>query len=938
MHRPTLRWIALLALLLPSVAAAAVDKDTPFAATLASPALELPPGGSGELVVRFEVHDQHFLYRHMSAVSAVQVDGLSLGEGVFPAGKEKFDSVSEEMKEVFEHDFEVRVDVQVDEAAAPGPRTVKLPVRYQGCNIPKNYCLFPVKTELTATITVAAKKASLLDELVGSAHAAGTSTRPREPAVDFSGLPASANVQETGADEEPHPVRARLLADRTALTPGATLRLGVHLSPEEGWHTYWKSPGDIGLPTKIRWELPEGASGTPFQFPVPERFDQEGIVSYGYDGPVLFFTEVTLPATLPAGEATVGAHAEWLVCEIMCIRGEADLSLTLPVGPSESTPFAGLMDHYAGQHPVHPTDARGFAIETAFSASAVRPEEAFQLALRLTPTGDRPIKLKQSAGTWPGFTPIVSLNGMINETKVSTLPSGATQIVLLAETFEADKLPTTDLLGGLFQVQVGDELVRTELSVPVPWAKKDAPVLTSTSPLFAGAAAASAGPNDGASPQSVGAVAGPVDAPPRAPAGAAAFLNALLLAFLGGLVLNIMPCVLPVLTMKLYSLVEQVDMSPAHRRTSGYAYTAGILVSFVGLAVAVVVMKVVLGKSVLWGFQFQNTTYVAVLTSIVFTFGLSLFGVFEVPALGANSAAQASAKDGVVGYFLTGVFATLLATPCSAPFLTPAMGFAFSLPGAQIVVFFLAVGLGLAFPFLLIAVVPALYRFLPRPGAWMESFKHVMGFLLMATTLWLVDVLAGAVGRDGATGFLAFLFFIAFGAWMLGRFGGPAEEPRRQIFVLALAALVVALGGHFWLDLERAAPVAAALTDDCDGDFSEEIPWQPFSEAQVERFKGKPIFIDFTADWCLTCKANEKGILSKNPVRSTMGELGVCPLKADWSHEDPVISAWLKRHGRAGVPFYLLLPADPSAAPIALPDIITPSLVVAAMKEAAGAS
>ena len=933
MHRPTLCWIALLALAVPSLASAKVDKDTPFAAALVAPSLEVAAGDTGELVVRFEVHEQHFLYRDMSAVSGAQADGVTLAEGVFPPGKKKYDSVSEQTREIFEHGFEVKVPVSVSPDAAPGPRTVTLPVRYQGCNLPENYCLFPVKTELTATVNVAAKKASLLDLLVGTAHAGGASSRPKEPAVDFSALPGSADVQETGADDEAHPVRARLLVDKTALTPGGAVRLAVHLTPRKNWHTYWKSPGDIGLPTKIRWALPEGAAATPFQFPVPERFDQEGIVSYGYDGPVLFFTEVTLPDSLATGDVTVGAHAEWLVCEIMCIRGEADLSLTLPVGPSEDTPFAALMDHYAAQHPTHATDVRGFALETAFSASAVRPEESFKLALRLTPTGDRPIKLEQSAGTWPGFTPIVSLNGMINETTVSKLDSGAVQILLDAETFEADELPTSDVLGGLFTVHVGDEIVRTEVSIPVPWAKAGAPVLTSTSPLF-GAASTATG---GGEPAAGEAVAEP-DVAPKAPAGAAAFLMALLSAFLGGLILNIMPCVLPVLTMKLYSLVEQVDMSPAHRRTSGYAYTAGILVSFLGLAAAVVVMKVVLGKSVLWGFQFQNTTYVAVLTAIVFTFGLSLFGVFEVPALGANSAAQASAKDGVVGYFLTGVFATLLATPCSAPFLTPAMGFAFSLPGAQIVVFFLAVGLGLAFPFLLIAVVPGLYRFLPRPGAWMESFKHVMGFLLMATTLWLVDVLAGALGRDGATGYLAFLFFIALGAWILGRFGGPAEEPKRQIFVLALAVAVVAAGGHFWLDLERADPVLTALTDDCEGDFSEEIPWQPFSEAQVEKFRGKPIFIDFTADWCLTCKANEKGILSKNPVRSTMGDLGVCPLKADWSHEDPVISAWLKRHGRAGVPFYLLLPADPDAPPIALPDIITPGLVVDAMKQAAGQS
>jgi thiol:disulfide interchange protein/DsbC/DsbD-like thiol-disulfide interchange protein len=925
MPRPTLRWLTLLALLLPTLATGGVTKDKPFAASLVAPELQLAPGQSGELVVHFDVLPQHFIYRDMSGVAAVEADGVKAAEGVFPKGKDKYDSVSEMNREVFEQGFDVKVAVSVAPGASPGPHTLKIPVKYQGCNVPENYCLFPVKTELTATVQVSAPRASLLDLLIGSAHAGGGSSRPAEPTVDFSGLPATADVQESGADDELHPVRARLLTDRTALTPGETVRLAVHLSPRENWHTYWKSPGDIGLPTKIRWTLPEGATAGDFEFPVPERFDQEGIVSYGYDGPVLFFSEIALPATLPEGEATLGAHAEWLVCEIMCIRGEADLSLTLPVGPSEDSPFAGLMDHYTAQHPTHPTEVGQFAVETAFSASAIRPEEAFKLALRITPTGDGPLKVEQKHGTYPLFTPIVSLNGMVNETKVETLPDGAIQIVVEAETFEADELPTEDVLGGLIEVHVGDQIVRTEVSVPVPWAAKDSEVLASTSPLFSGAAAAM-----------VAAV--PAEAALAAPAaaGETSFLWMLLLAFFGGMLLNVMPCVLPVLTMKLYSLVAQVDITPAKRRVAGYAYSAGIVASFLALAAAVVIMKTALGQDVLWGFQFQYPPYVAALATIVFAFGLSLFGVFEVPAFGANQAAQASNKDGAFGYFLTGVFATLLATPCSAPFLGTGMGFAFSLPTAGILLFFGVAGFGLAFPFLLIAVVPALYRFMPRPGAWMETFKHVMGFSLIATTLWLVDVLAGQVGRDGATGFLAFLFFVSLGGWMVGRFGSPLEEIRRQVVVLGLAIVVMAGGGWKFLELDFAETTVAAATDDCDVEFTDEIPWQPFSEAQVKKLSGTPLFIDFTADWCLTCKVNEKTVLATSSVREAMDSLGVCPLKADWTRKDVTITEWLKRYGKAGVPFYLVMPADPEGQPIALPEVITPALVVEAMEKAAG--
>jgi len=410
----------------------------------------------------------------------------------------------------------------------------------------------------------------------------------------------------------------------------------------------------------------------------------------------------------------------------------------------------------------------------------------------------------------------------------------------------------------------------------------------------------------------------------------------LLLAFFGGGLLNIMPCVLPVLTLKLYSLVEQVDISGAERRTAGLAYTAGIVLSFWMLAAAVLILKMVFGQDVLWGFQFQYPAYVAGLGTVVFLFGLSLFGVFEIPALGSNKAASASQKEGVVGYLLTGVFATLLATPCSAPFLGTGMGFAFSLPAAGVVLFFTVAGLGLAAPFLLIAFVPSLYRLLPKPGAWMEAFKELLGFTLIATTIWLVDVLAGQVGRDGATGFLAFLLFVGIGAWIFGRWGGMIESGKRQLTALAAGCAVAALGGIGFLDLsfaETEAPTGEVRDEGLD--FSEEIPWQGFSEARVEALAGRTVFIDFTADWCLTCKVNEQTVLETEKVRQALAAHNVVPLKADWTRRDPEITAWLQRFGKAGVPFYLVVPADRSRPEIALPEVITPDLVVAALADGA---
>ena len=467
-----------------------------------------------------------------------------------------------------------------------------------------------------------------------------------------------------------------------------------------------------------------------------------------------------------------------------------------------------------------------------------------------------------------------------------------------------------------------------EVTLPLPWAE-------------AGAAAAADAGSGAAEEDSAGEAAAPA-----APGSQTSFIAALGMAFVGGLILNIMPCVLPVLTLKLYSLVGQQDISNRERQTAGIAYSAGIVASFLALAVGVLAIKSFTGSDVGWGFQFQYPAYVAALATIVFVFGLSLFGVFEIPAVGANQASEASAKEGLAGYFLTGVFATLLATPCSAPFLGTGMGFAFSLPASGILLFFAVAGLGLAFPFLVIAFVPALIKVMPKPGAWMETFKQLLGFTLIATTVWLVDVLGAQVGQDGMTGFLAFLIFVSIGSWVFGHWGGPIHPTSQQAGAFGAAVLISALGGFWFLDLEFAESEASAnvttdkvdaaeLWGDAPGEL-EEIPWVHFTEESVAAQAGSPVFIDFTAEWCLTCKVNEKTILNTSGVRESMAENGIIPLKADWTNKDETITTWLQRYGKAGVPFYLVIPADPSAAPIPLPEVITPDLVKESLVKAAG--
>ena len=290
-----------------------------------------------------------------------------------------------------------------------------------------------------------------------------------------------------------------------------------------------------------------------------------------------------------------------------------------------------------------------------------------------------------------------------------------------------------------------------------------------------------------------------------------------------------------------------------------------------------------------------------------------------------------------MGYFFTGVFATLVATPCSAPFLGTAIAFAFQAPTPLLFLAFTAIGLGLASPFLIIAWVPAAYRLLPRPGAWMEAFKQLLGFTLMGTTVWLFDVLGAQVGPDGATGFLGFLVFVSIGAWVFGRWGGLAAEPVEQLRALAAGAVIAALGGWWLLDL---TPAEAATCDDgavvsADLSFDHEIPWQPFHEQRVAALAGRTLFLDFTADWCVSCKVNERTVLESQAVRDAMGRLKVVPLKADWTRRDAIISAWLERHQRAGVPMYLVIPPSGVEQAILLPEVITPDMVIEALDRAA---
>ncbi len=774
--------------------------------------------------------------------------------------------------------------------------------------------------------------------LAGPALAEDSATPPlpAPPAVDWQVLPESARVRPDNADGKPHQAIAHLLIDRDQVQAGETFRIGVHVDPDDHWHTYWKSPGGVGIPTNIAWDLPEGSTVTEHEYPVPQRFDSSDIVSFGYEDQVLLISELTLPEGTPDGELTISATVDWLVCENTCIpSGDVELSLPIQVAnQSGPGPFAAFFDHYQSLQPTEPLQVQAFAWEPALDSTAAKLWEMHTLAFLLTPTGDH--KLAKPKDGRPAFAPIASSSTWYVEgDEVHELPDGRLLAVMKGQPIN-EALPTDDRIGGLFQVQVGDAVVAAEFTATFPLVGDDAEVAASNSPVIG----LIPGEGDGGSEATVD---GGEEGQPSEGATAVVVSDGnpndyplpvlMAMAFLGGLILNVMPCVLPVLTLKLFGLVSHADATPAEQRKAGFAYTAGILVSFWALAAGVIAMKAVAG-SVGWGFQFQSPLYVAGLGTVVFAFGLSMFGVFEVPALGADAAAGAAAsKTGLAADFMNGVFATLLATPCSAPILAPAVTFALAQPAAMNILFFTLIGLGLASPFLVVAFVPALFDRMPAPGEWMDTVKQFMGFTLVATTIWMVKVLSQQVGVDAAIGYVSFLAVVALACWIFGTWGGLAETRARQASSFAVALLVVGLGGWGFLDFPEEPPLQCddgAVATELE--FADEIPWQAFTEDRVAALADKAVFVDFTATWCFTCKVNERAILETDEVRTAMRDNDIVPLKADWTNRDPYITEWLARFGKAGVPFYLVLPPN-GGEPIALPEVITQSMVIDALEK-----
>jgi thiol:disulfide interchange protein len=701
-------------------------------------------------------------------------------------------------------------------------------------------------------------------------------------ALVLTGVVAFAPPAEAQMYEGRELVRAELIAETTAIVPGKPLTVGVLLRMEPHWHTYWKFPGDAGIPTEIKWQLPPGWKVGEIQWPIPLKLFEPGDIQvYGYHDEVLLMQEITPPATVVDNTVKLAAEANWLVCEKICIPGGANLELELPISDAATAANAEVFARYRGALP------QAWPAADVAEAQWSRTPSELTLRVRSNVLASHPEV---------AFHPLPPEGVVITHPTTERTSDGVTfRIPVEAADAGVAAIPGLVVFG---QTANGADRNAWQLST-------DSPSATS---VPAGTPVVVAGAQGG---------------------GLAKFL---LFGFLGGFILNLMPCVLPVISLKIFGLIQHAGQDRRQILASGAAFVAGIFVWFIALAVLLIVIKNA-GGEIGWAVQFTNPYFVLAMCVIVAVFALNLFGVFEItlPQRANRTAVVWSSGEGHAGSFFQGVFATVLGTSCTAPVLGTAVGFALTQSNAVIVLMFLAIAAGMGAPYLLLSAQPAWVKWLPRPGAWMERVKQLMGFPMLATLVFLLYVLGEQRGPAAVTWTLCFLLVVSLACWMKGAFITPMSSARQRLLVVAVMLALVAGGGAYFIrgkfaQTKQEVATASAL----DG-------WLAFTPQLLtaELAKGSAVFLDFTAAWCITCKFNERTVLESDVVREAFARRGIVKIKADWTNADPEITTLLKQFGRPGVPLYVLYPAGKSVAPIILPELLTKNIVLEQLEKSA---
>ena len=707
--------------------------------------------------------------------------------------------------------------------------------------------------------------------------------------LKFAGLFALALASPLPSAAEP--VRAlhsevQLLAEQASLpAQGGALELGLSVRPDAGWHAYWANPGDAGKEPSMRWQLPDGFEVGALTFPAPKLIPFGEFNTYGFEGEVLLLASASVPAGLrPGSSLALGGKASWVVCDDeLCVPEEAQLALTLPVGD-------GAPD---------PAHAELFAAARSKLPRAMDSPGRFAVA-----DGEVTIDVPLPAGATvvEPYLFVAAKRFVRYDTQRARRGGDTLRFVMPAGGNAADARQVSAVLRGVGGPS-GVRLTATRATAPLP-------------PLAETPAAA---------PPSSGVAA----------TGAAVveLLQAIAFGVLGGIVLNLMPCVFPILSMKALGLVQLAGAQRNIARASGILYTAGVLAGFAVIAALLLVLRAV-GSAVGWGFQLQSPWVNLALGLGMVAIGLNLAGVFEIGTRLMGVGQQATAHGGEKrAAFLTGLLAVVVATPCTAPFMAAALGYALVQPAAVAMAVFLALGLGLALPYLALCWVPALGAALPKPGPWMALFRQVLAFPMLATALWLFWVLGKQLGASSMAVALLAALLLAFALWAFGR--SAVANARWRWRAVAAIGLAACLAASARLHDLRAAPVAA--NDAAPSRALGKLALQPFTPALVRRYVAaeQPVFVYFTADWCISCKVNERVALATDAVAEAMNERGIEVVEGDWTTEDPTITEWLTMYGRAGVPLYLYFPRGSSVdTGVVLPQVLLPNIVIDAIVEA----
>ena len=682
-------------------------------------------------------------------------------------------------------------------------------------------------------------------------------------------------------DEDTSPYsHAELVSENEHIQPGTPFTLALKLTMDVGWHSYWQNPGDSGEPTEIDWDLPSTFAASPIQWPYPHSIDLGPLRSYGYSDQVLLLSEITPPAELePGTDVHIQAMAYWLICEEICLPAEEAVSITLPVHASRAPP-AEYAEAIAVSRSHLPQSLPTWTVEASnYSGSYV---------LQLTPPANQEFDVN-------GAYFFSSDYEVIDHPSAQPITKEGDAYLIALQQSEYATGPAERLRGTI----VAKEGTSWDAEGVVPALAIDVPVTEALiTPIERSEASGS-------------------------------LLWMLILAFAGGLLLNLMPCVFPVLSIKILGFAQQGNQQPAAIRRQGYLFGLGVVCSFLILAVVLLTLRAA-GSQIGWGFQLQSPLFVAAMALLFFGIGLNLLGVFEfgsgIMQLGANR--NAEPEHHLKRSFWDGVLATLVATPCTAPFMGAALGAAIVLPTVQALLIFTLLGLGMATPYVVLSLTPALVRKLPKPGPWMEVLKHVLAFPMLATTLWLTWVFGRQTGVDGVALLLLGILLLGLSLWILGRWPGIQITPRVRLITRSMFTLsfLLSLGAvYMGTTYTYAAPENNGTTAS---------NWLPFSQEQVAqlRSEGQPVFIDFTAAWCLTCQVNKKTTLNNKAVQDAFAQKGVTTFQADWTNQDEEITKALEEHGRSGVPLYVLYPG-PDKSPVLLPEILTEGIVLEALQE-----